>query len=147
MLAYFVRPEIAWAILPIAAFWSWVCWRRDRKEKRLLQEALEESFAGFDGAMPRIKKETSYGYPAITLHFQSEEEMNRAADTGRTKVFKARLVEMYGGGGFDIEKAFNATYTGWEAELTECVDNGPDGMRRWGEKKEAERARVDRGGR
>ncbi len=146
-LAYYVRPSIAWAMVPIIAFWLVYSTKLAKKAKRLLQDGFEEAFGSFAGTKPEMKRGDSYGFPEITLHFQSEDDMNLAADEGRTKLLKEHLVRMYSGGGWDARKGFHTQYEGWLEELRAALAAGPDAKREWTNKQEAARERADRGGR
>jgi hypothetical protein len=116
-LAYFAGRSFLWAAGGIVVTWGIICLLKNWRDKRRLNDALVDAFRGFDGSVPKLKVSNSYGHPFFSVCFSSKEDRKRAFERGHLKTFRTAVQALYEFGGFDIEKGFDETYLGWEADF------------------------------
>lgn len=121
-LAYFVDKSFLWGVGGIILIWEVICRLKGGRDKKRLESAFARAFEGFDGAFPQLKKTSSYGFPSFSVCFSSKEDMKRGFERGHLNAFRTAVHELYGFGGFDIEKGFEETYSGWEGDYLESWD-------------------------
>ena len=139
IFAYFVDRRFAFAAVGLVVVWLIICRIHAYRENKRLAAAFQKAFETFDGFRPELKRTSSYGYPFFSVCFRTKEEMNQAFESGHLKAFRTAIAELYGFGGFDIEKGFDETYVGWEQDFRESMKSDPSGNF-WIEKKLKQRA-------
>ncbi len=112
-LAYYVHAAFVWPIVGIVMGWIIFCSIKAKNENKRLAEAFDKIFETFPGPRPELKKGNSYGYPSFILHFESKAQMEKAFASEHTSAFKESVKNLFGYGGFDVDKGFGTTYEGW----------------------------------
>lgn len=127
ILAYLVSP---WFVLPgvlLIVGWGVICQRRIKRDEKRLNLAFDDAFRTFPGIKPELEKSSSYGFPFFSVCFETKDEMKRAIASGHVGAFKGAIVQLYGHGGFDITKGFEATYRGWKEDFLVSLKIDPSG--------------------
>lgn len=146
-LSYYVDRAFVVAAIALILLWLLICRFQSVRESKRLDDAFHTAFATFPGSKPELKRSSSYGYPFFSICFSTKSEMEGAYASGHITAFKTALAELYAYGGFDIERGFDATYIGWEADLRESMKLDPSGNAWIAEKnRRAEQAAGGNGG-
>ena len=124
-LAYYVDGRLAYVAVGLLLVWLAICRVQSKRETERLESAFDDSFKSFTGSRPELKRSSSYGYPQFSVCFKTKEEMIQAFESGHLKKFRSIVAELYGFGGFDIEKGFDETYVGWEEDFRESMKTDP----------------------
>lgn len=127
ILAYFASPWFGLPIAVLVAGWEWICRRRWKRIRESLDAAFEAAFQSFPGARPTWKQSSSYGFPSFSVCFSTKDDMLRAFASGHAGAFRSAIVRLFGYDGFDISKAFEMTYRGWEKDFAESLEIDPTG--------------------
>lgn len=122
-LACFVDRNYLYAAGGLAAIWIPVCMVLTRREKARLMVAFGSAFGDFKCPEPKLKTESSYGFPSFTLTFKCEEDLKTAQKEGRIGLFKHAISELYGHSGsasnpFDVARAVWVTHEDWKPTST-----------------------------
>ncbi|MFD2256774.1 hypothetical protein ACFSSA_08815, partial [Luteolibacter algae] len=125
-LAYFVDSRFGIFTAAIVIFWVAVGVFKSKMETKRIDSAFNQAFGSFQGTHPELKRTNSYGYPFFTVHFGTKEEMIRAFESGHLDAFRAAIARLHDFDGFDIEKGFDETYVGWEADYTAAMTDDPN---------------------
>ena len=125
-LAYFVDSRFGIFTTAIVIFWVAVGVFKSKKETKRIDSAFNLAFASFQGAHPELKRTNSYGYPFFTVHFSTKEEMILAFESRHLDAFRTAISHLHDYDGFDIEKGFDETYVGWEADYTASMTDDPN---------------------
>ena len=109
-------------VIGLIVVWLLICRIRVGRNRRRNLDVLRTAFATSTHALPQLKKDSSYGFPAFTLTFQSEAELRQAEESGCISAFKQAIQALYGHTGskrnpFDADRAVWATYEGWQPRL------------------------------
>lgn len=82
-----------------------------RRKQRL---AFNNAFRDFQGEKPKLKMYHSYGYPAFTITFKSNADMEKAEEDGTLMQFSNAIQEICGSpeSKFDAERSISTTYEG-----------------------------------
>ena len=132
-LAYFVDWRFLLLAIALGAAWYGIGEIRSRKEARRLIETFEATFVSFSGSMPQMVRTFSYGYPHISVSFQTKDDMIQAFESGHLNAFKQAVAEHFAFfEDFDIAKGFNEVYSGYEKDFLESMKLDPSGNL-WGQ--------------
>ena len=93
---------------------------RSRKRQKVQQQEYKDAFDSVFAelsAMPNYEQTYSYGYPAFTVTFATESDLEECNSLGLTKRFSEKISELCGGSGskkhpFDAKRAIWFTYEG-----------------------------------
>lgn len=124
-LAYYVDGRLAYVAVGLFLVWLAICRIQSKKETRRLESGFNTTFESFEGSRPELKRTSSYGYPSISVCFKTKVEMIHAFESGHLRAFRAVVADLYGFGGFDIEKGFGEKYLDWEKDFHESRKTDP----------------------
>ena len=92
VLAILVHPWFFVGVFLLLGVWIAYINIREKQHRRAYLSAFEDAFERFGGRAPALEIKSSYGFPAFTITFESEEDLEKAESEGYTNIgrlFKA----------------------------------------------------------
>ena len=117
VLAILIHPWFFVGVFLLLGVWIAYVNIREKQHRRACLSAFEDAFERFGGRAPALEIKSAYGFPAFTITFESEEDLERAESEGYIRAFKDSIQELCGSFGrsgqpFDADAAVYATFEG-----------------------------------